>query len=204
MSLQPGVSPIFGSPAKGNPDGSQANGNGNGGNGKKGKKGKKSGDDIKSMGDAPGGAADPVEKVQEAAGEAPASEAGGKAPSPAGTTRALSDAPQDGASANAPQGDAPESAPALPDAAQKVDQVLGDATNGQHRRDPGIDAILDILSKAFPPQPPPEAARDAPKEAPSNGLSDAERGALEEKANNASKERDEAHSVSVYIRLLRR
>lgn len=166
------------------------------GKGGKGKKGKNSagGGEMKSMGDAMNepGAADPVDKLQEAAtGGDPVgvSDTGDKGPSLAGPTRALGDASQAPGDAKPAE---PDSA-ALPEAAQKVDQVLSDATNGQHRRDPGIDAILEILQKAFPTQLPKEAA----KEAPAGGMSNAERGALEERANNASKERDDAHSVSV-------
>lgn len=184
---------------------------GKGGKGSKGKKGKKdsSGDgETMSMGNVgtEPGSEDPVDKVQDVAAggdpstfgdasqapdEAAAFEPGTKGPSPAGTTRALSDVPQTPGPASAD----PNSTD-LPEAAQKVENVLNDATNGQHRRDPGIDSILDILSKAFPGEPSKEAA----KEAPATGMSDAERGALEDKANTASKERDDAHSVGIFQR----
>ncbi|TIA88121.1 hypothetical protein E3P99_02781 [Wallemia hederae] len=209
LSLQPGVSPMFGSPHHQNPDAAAPVAGGKGGKGKKGKKNSAGGGDVKSLGDAPdtsGGAADPVDMVHEAAADGNPggpSEAPAKGPSPAGSARALGDAPQAPGS-NAGEAPAKDSSPAgtarglgdapidpaLPEAAQKVDQVLSDATNGQHRRDPGIDAILDILTKAFPAQPPPQ---ETAKDAPAGGMSDAERGSLEEKANNATRERDDAH-----------
>ena len=213
--MQPGVSPVFGSPAKEDKEKKQNN--------KKGKKGKKSEETpIDILGDEPQPTAENVEKVEEAArdipepGEAP-KETGDSSKeipktSEGGNGKAKDDLNEGGKKNSKDKKDKPQ-APvtstanvpndgkvdnSLPDATQKVDQVLSDATNGQHRRDPGIEAILEILNKAFPSnqqQPlPPQAEKEQPKENEGVKMNDAERAVLEEKANNATKEKDEAQN----------